>query len=368
MPRSHSWRPNPAAERPGRESRPRDRGPYHVAMPFDGVQPLLVLVVVFALVFDYTNGFHDAANAIATSVSTRALTPVVAVVMAATLNFVGALVSTEVALTLGKGIVVTGLVSMVVVLAALIGATIWNLITWRFGLPTSSSHALTGGLVGAALAKAGTDGVQWDGLIGKFIIPTVAAPIVGLLIGAVFIITIYWVFRHANPGRLQTRFRLLQTGSAAFMAFSHGSNDAQKTMGVMTLALVAAGLVPADNFRVPLWVIVAAAMAMALGTLAGGWRIIRTVGSRIVKLAPAQGFAAETSAGAVLLTTAHLGFPVSTTHVITGAIMGAGGTGRVRAVRWGVARTIVLAWVITLPAAGSVAAATYFAARAVFGP
>lgn len=330
--------------------------------------PLLFLVIGFALAFDYTNGFHDSANAIATSVSTRALRPLVAVGMAAVLNFLGALISTEVAITLGKGIVVAQLVSMVVVLAALIGAIVWNLITWRYGLPTSSSHALTGGLVGAAIAKAGTDGVQWNGLVEKFIIPTVLAPIIGLALGAAVIIVIYNIFQHGQPATLQRRFRRLQTLSAAFMAFSHGSNDAQKTMGVMTLALVAGGFLPASNFHVPLWVILAAASAMSLGTLAGGWRIIRTVGGRIVKLEPAQGFAAETSAASVLLTTAHFGFPVSTTHVITGAIMGAGGANNVKAVRWGVARSIVMAWVITLPAAGAVAAATYFAARLVFGP
>lgn len=329
--------------------------------------PLLFLVLACALAFDYTNGFHDAANAIATSVSTRALQPLPAVAMAAVLNFAGALVSTQVALTLGKGIVVTNLVSMVVVLAALIGAIVWNLITWRFGLPTSSSHSLTGGLVGAALAKAGMDGVQWDGLLTKFVIPTVLAPVIGLALGAVVIIAIYWIFRRGNPSKLQSRFRLTQTLSAAFMAFSHGSNDAQKTMGVMTLALVAGGVVPADDFRVPLWVILAAASAMALGTLAGGWRIMRTVGSRIVKLQPAQGFAAEVSAGTVLLTTAQFGFPVSTTHVITGAIMGAGGAGNIKSVRWGVARSIVIAWIITLPAAGSVAAAAYLIGRLVFG-
>ncbi|HEU4671713.1 MAG TPA: inorganic phosphate transporter [Candidatus Limnocylindrales bacterium] len=330
--------------------------------------PLLILVLLFAILFDYTNGFHDAANAIATSVSTQALTPATAVLMAATLNFVGALISTEVALTLGKGIVVTQIVTMVVVLAALIGAITWNFITWRFGLPTSSSHALTGGLVGAAIAKAGLDGVQWDGLIEKFMIPTLLAPVIGLVIGVVFIVIIYWVFRHAQPARLQSRFRLAQTASAAFMAFSHGSNDAQKTMGVMTLALVAGGVLPAANFHVPIWVILVSASAMAAGTLVGGWRIIRTVGGRIVKIAPAQGFAAETSAGAVLLATAHLGFPVSTTHVITGAIMGAGGVGRVKAVRWGVAGSILGAWLITLPAAGLVAAAAYLIVRVVFGP
>ncbi len=330
--------------------------------------PLLILVLVFAVLFDYTNGFHDAANAIATSVSTQALTPATAVLMAAALNFVGALVSTEVALTLGKGIVVTDIVTMVVVLAALLGAITWNLITWRFGLPTSSSHSLTGGLVGAAIAKAGVDGVQWNGLVEKFMIPTLLAPVIGLVIGVAFIVIIYWVFRRANPGRLQARFRLAQTASAAFMAFSHGSNDAQKTMGVMTLALVAGGSIPATNFHVPVWVILVSATAMGLGTLAGGWRIIRTVGGRIVKIAPPQGFAAETSAGAVLLATAHLGFPVSTTHVITGAIMGAGGVGRLKAVRWGVAWSILVAWLITLPAAGSVAAGCYLVARLVFGP
>jgi inorganic phosphate transporter, PiT family len=337
-------------------------------VPELGLPPLLILVIAAGLFFDYTNGFHDAANAIATSVSTRALTPANAVIMAATLNFVGALVSTEVALTLGKGIVVPGLVTMVVVLAGLLGAIVWNLITWRFGLPTSSSHALTGGLVGATLAKAGLDGIQWDGLIGKFIIPTLIAPIIGLAIGATVIVAIYWIFRHAHPARLQGRFRLAQTLSAAFMAFSHGSNDAQKTMGVMTLALVAGGIVPAEHFVVPVWVILAAATAMALGTAAGGWRIIHTVGMRIVKLQPAQGFAAEMSAGAVLLTTAQFGFPVSTTHVITGAIMGAGGAGRLRAVRWGVARSILAAWLITLPAAGCVAGVAYVVVRVAFGP
>jgi PiT family inorganic phosphate transporter len=333
-----------------------------------GFSLVLLLVLVFAVLFDYTNGFHDAANAIATSVSTRALTPTVAVLMAGSLNFVGALISTQVALTLGTGIVFPSAVTMVVVLAALIGAISWNLLTWRLGLPTSSSHALTGGLVGATLAKAGVDGVQWDGLVGKFLIPTVFAPILGLTIGAAFIVAIYWIFRRGHPQVLQGRFRTAQIASAAYMAFSHGSNDAQKTMGVMTLALVSANIVPVEDFRVPVWVILLAAGAMALGTLVGGWRIIRTMGTRIVHLTPAQGFAAETSAGTVLLATAHFGFPVSTTHVIAGSIIGAGGAGNVRAVRWGVARDVVTAWLTTLPAAAIVAAATYFVARVGLGP
>lgn len=339
-------------------------------MPFlpSGFSLLLVLVIAFAVLFDYTNGFHDSANAIATSVSTRALTPTAAVLMAGLLNFVGALISTQVALTLGKGIVFPNAVTMVVVLAALIGAIGWNLFTWRLGLPTSSSHALTGGLVGATLAKAGVDGVQWNGLVEKFLVPTLIAPILGLVIGAAFIVVIYWVFRRGHPQVLQSRFRVAQVASAAYMAFSHGSNDAQKTMGVMTLALVAAGIVPVANFQVPVWVILIAATAMGLGTLVGGWRIIHTMGSRIVHLAPTQGFAAETSAGTVLLATAHFGFPVSTTHVIAGSIMGAGGVGHLRAVRWGVARDVVTVWLTTLPAAAIVAAATYLVARLAFGP
>jgi PiT family inorganic phosphate transporter len=318
---------------------------------------LLFIVVATALLFDFTNGFHDSANAIATSISTRALSPTVALAMAAVANVLGALISTEVASTLGKGIVETGAVTQSVILAALIGAVIWNLITWYFGIPSSSSHALVGGLVGAVGTATSAAQVKWNGLLEKVIIPTVTSPVIGLVMGGVLATALYWTFRRAKPQAASKGFRRAQTVSAALMAFSHGSNDAQKTMGVIALALLAAGHL--QQFSVPLWVKLASAGAMGLGTFSGGKRIIRTLGMKLVKLQPIDGFAAETAASVVLLGTAHLGFPVSTTHVITSSIMGVGATKRLSAVRWGVTFNILVAWVITLPMAAAIAAVTY---------
>lgn len=319
---------------------------------------VLGLIVAVALVFDFTNGFHDAANAIATSVSTRALTPRVALVMAAVMNFVGALLATGVAETVGSGIIETpqGEHGLVVVAGAVLGAITWNLLTWFFGLPSSSSHALIGGLVGAALAAA--TGVQWNGLITAFLIPMVLSPLVGVGLGYLMMVAIMWGFRRARAGPAGRGFRRTQAVSAAAMALGHGLQDAQKTMGVIVLALVTVGY--QDTFEVPLWVIAAVATAMALGTYAGGWRIIRTLGRRVVHLDPPRGFAAEASAAAVLFTTAFVyEVPISTTHTITSTIMGVGATRRLSAVRWGLARNIVATWIFTLPGAALAAAVFY---------
>jgi PiT family inorganic phosphate transporter len=299
---------------------------------------LLVAVVVTALIFDYTNGFHDAANAVATSISTRAVPPNVALAAAALLNVIGALVSTHVAATLAKGIVDAAAVTMPVMLGGLVGAIFWNLLTWWWALPSSSSHCLIGGVAGAVLATAGPDHVLWSGILRKVLVPTLVAPLVGFAFGIALMVAILWIFRRAHPGRLMRRFRIAQLVSASVMAFSHGSNDAQKTMGVITLALFAAGAIPA--LEVPLWVKLASAAVIGLGTYAGGRRIIRTLGMRLVKLTPAHGFAAETAASTVLLGTAWFGFPISTTHVITTSVMGVGATERL----------------FTLPASGLVGA------------
>ncbi len=320
----------------------------------------LVILVVVALSFDFTNGFHDAANAIATSVSTRALTPRIALAMSAVLNLVGALFSQKVAATVGTGIIAVPSTShgLVVVFAALVGAITWNLITWYFGLPSSSSHALIGGLVGAAIASA--TAVKWNGVLDKVVVPMVVSPLIGLVLGYIVHLVILWVVRHRRPGGVNRGFRHLQSMSAAAMSWSHGTQDAQKTMGVIALALVVTGHVSASDFHIPIWVILLAASAISLGTYAGGWRIIRTLGRRVIKLDPSRGFAAESSASAVLLTSAYgYAVPVSTTHVITATIMGAGTTRRFSAVRWGVAGNIVAAWVLTLPMAGLVAALAY---------
>lgn len=316
----------------------------------------LVAVVVVALFFDFTNGFHDSANSIATAVSTRAISPRVAVLGAAILNFAGAFVSLKVAATVAKGIVVPDVITLEVVLAGLVGATTWNLVTWYLSLPSSSSHALIGGVAGSAIAAAGFDVVQWGGLREKVLIPSLAAPFLGLAGAALLMLAILWIVRRRAPGTVNRVFRRLQIVSAGFVAFTHGTNDAQKTMGIITLALIASGNLSAEGFDVPLWVIASAALAMAAGTYAGGWRIIRTLGQRVAKLEPPQGFAAETSTAAVLWATAHYGFPVSTTHTISGAVLGAGASRRLSAVRWGVAGNILLAWLMTIPCAGLVGA------------
>jgi PiT family inorganic phosphate transporter len=322
----------------------------------------MVAVIVVALSFDYTNGFHDAANAIATSVSTRALTPRAALIMAALMNLLGAFLGTGVAQTVGSGIVELpeATASLVVVLAALLGAISWNLITWWLGLPSSSSHALIGGLIGATLASVGI--VKWAGVVEKVLIPMVVSPVVGFLVAYLLMTGILWAFRRANPGRVNRGFRIAQSFSAAAMALGHGLQDAQKTMGVMTLALVVGGY--QSDFEVQWWVIVLAAAALAAGTYAGGWRIMRTLGRRIVHLDPPRGFAAETTAASVLYTTAFVFHaPISTTHTITSAVMGVGATKRLSAVRWGVAGNIVTAWVLTIPMAGLVAALCYWVLR-----
>jgi PiT family inorganic phosphate transporter len=316
----------------------------------------LVAVVIVALFFDFTNGFHDTANAIATSVSTRALSPRVAVLFAAVLNFAGAFVSLEVAATVATGIVDAGVVTLQVVLGGLVGAITWDLITWYFGLPTSSSHALIGGVAGSALAASGPDVVQWGGLVDDVLIPSLLAPLVGVTLAFALILVIWWIVRRRAPGLVNRVFRRLQVASAGFVAFTHGTNDAQKTMGIIALALVATGHLDAEEFDVPLWVITSAAAAMALGTYAGGWRIIRTLGQRVAKLEPPQGFAAETATATILWFTGTVGFPVSTTHTISGAVLGAGAVRGFSAVRWGVAGNILVAWFLTLPAAAAIGA------------
>lgn len=324
---------------------------------------IVISVVAVALVFDFTNGFHDAANAIATSVSTRALTPRVALVLAAVMNFVGAFLGQEVAQTVSEVIQPGGSAvhGLVVVMGGLIGAITWNLITWFFGLPSSSSHALIGGLVGAAIASASV--VSWAVVIKKVAIPMVVSPLVGFALAFLLMWAIMWIYRRSNPHQTNRMFRFLQSISAAAMALGHGLQDAQKTMGVMFLALLTGGYVnPGD--RLPIWVVAAAAGAISLGTYAGGWRIIRTLGRRIIHLDPARGFASEAVAASVLYTTAFaLEAPISTTHTITSAVMGAGATRRLSAVRWGVARSILIAWLLTLPAAATMAALAYWLLR-----
>jgi PiT family inorganic phosphate transporter len=319
---------------------------------------ILVIVVAAALAFDFTNGFHDTANAVASSISTRALAPRTAVTIAATLNFVGAFISIKVAATVAGGIVDADLINTTVVFAGLIGAIFWNLVTWYYGLPSSSSHALIGGVVGAAFAAGGADAVMGNGLLEKVIVPAVVAPVVAFAAAGGAILITYRMVGRLRPGPVNRGYRLGQIASASLLSLSHGTNDAQKTMGIIALALIAHGnLAPGDP--PPTWVVVSAATAIALGTYSGGWRIIRTMGSRIFKMDPAQGFAAQTGGAAVLLTAAHLGFPLSTTHSITGAVLGAGAAKRLSAVRWGLAGNIVAAWILTLPASAAVGALTY---------
>jgi PiT family inorganic phosphate transporter len=320
------------------------------------VELTLVAVVVVALFFDFTNGFHDTANSIATSVSTRALSPRLAVLTAAILNFAGAFVSIKVAATVAKGIVDPEAITLKIVLGGLVGAITWNLITWYLGLPSSSSHALIGGMIGSASAAEGFDVVKWRGLYEKVLIPSLAAPFLGVFGAAAIMVALLWIIRRRQPGVVNRVFRRLQLISGGFVAFTHGTNDAQKTMGIIALALVASGHLDAEKFDVPLWVILCAALAMGAGTYAGGWRIIKTLGQRVAKLDPPQGFAAQTACASILWATAHYGFPVSTTHVISGSVLGAGATRRFSAVRWGVAGNIVLAWLMTLPCAAVVGA------------
>ncbi len=323
---------------------------------------IIIAVVAVALIFDYTNGFHDAANAIATSVSTGALKPRVALAMAAVMNFVGAFLGQKVAQTVSDTIDPgVGSHGLVIVMCGLLGAITWNLITWYYGLPSSSSHALIGGLVGAAVAAGAT--ANWSVVIEKVVIPMFISPVVAFSLGFLIMIGIMWAFRNANPSKANRGFKIAQTISAAAMALGHGLQDAQKTMGVIFLALLTGGYV-AESDGLPLWVIIAAATAISLGTWSGGWRIMRTLGRRIIHLDPPRGFAAESVAASVLYTTAYVfEAPISTTHTITSAVMGVGATKRLSAVRWGVAKSILTAWVLTFPAAALAAALCYWFAR-----
>jgi inorganic phosphate transporter, PiT family len=325
----------------------------------EGFSLLLIVVLALAVLFDYINGFHDTANAIATSVSTRALKPERAILLSATANFVGALTGTAVAKTIASGLATPpdGEAGQIVVAAALVGAIAWNLLTWRLGIPSSSSHALIGGLLGAVLVSVGPGAILMDGVRDKVLLPLVLSPVLGIVIGFTFMVVLLNLFKKAHPRTMNDRFRRLQVLSATYMAFSHGSNDAQKTMGIMTLALFSAGVIGTTD--VPLWVILTAATAISLGTAAGGWRIIRTMGQRVVKLDPVHGFAAETTAATIIFGASHFGMPVSTTHVISSAIMGVGASDRFSAVRWGVAGNIVTAWILTIPASAAVAAVAY---------
>jgi inorganic phosphate transporter, PiT family len=317
---------------------------------------LLVAVIVAALLFDYINGFHDTANAIATCVSTRALSVRSAIVMAAVLNFVGAMISTKVASTIGKGIVDANNITQMVVLAGVMGAIAWNLITWYYGLPSSSSHAIIGGLAGSVISHAGTGALHWKGL-QKIITVLLVSPVVGAFFGFVFMVALMWIFKDSAPYGLNKNFRKLQVLSAAVMAFSHGTADAQKSMGVITMALVSYGTL--TTFDVPTWVKLGCAIAMAFGTAAGGWRIIKTVGHDFVKLQPVHGFCVETASAGVILGASAMGLPTSTTHVITSAILGVGLSKRTSAVNWGVAYRIVMAWVITIPASAMMGFLSY---------
>ncbi len=319
---------------------------------------VLVIVVATALAFDFTNGFHDTANVVATAISTRAARPQVAIGIASLLNFLGAFISISVAATVANDVVNADVITPTVVFAGLIGAIAWNLITWWLGLPSSSSHALIGGVVGSAVAAAGFDAVLAEGLVGKVLIPAVIAPLVAFVVAGLCIGIVYRVVGRQRPGPVTRGFRYGQIVSGGLLALAHGTNDAQKTMGIITLALIANGTLAA-NADPPLWVIVTAATAIALGTYSGGWRIIRTTGTRIIKMDSAQGFSAQGAGAAVILASTHFGFPLSTTHVINGGVMGAGAGKRLSAVRWGVAGNIVVAWLLTLPAAAVIGAAAY---------
>lgn len=320
---------------------------------------MLVAIVALALFFDYTNGAHDSANAIATIVSTKVLSPKIAVLMAATLNLVGAFMGEHVAKTMGSGIVNAEVVAgcQGIVLAALIGAILWNLLTWYLGLPSSSSHALIGGLIGAAIAYSGFEALNFISIVRKVIIPLVLSPLAGFLGGYLIMVLLSWLFHKAKPRKVNSLFRKLQIVSSAFMATSHGQNDAQKTMGIITLALFLSHQIP--EIHVPLWVKISCALAMGLGTATGGWKIVKTMGHKIFKLEPVHGCAAETAAAIVITGASHFGAPISTTHVISTAVLGVGASKRLSAVRWGVAGSMVVAWIITIPASGLVAGLSF---------
>jgi PiT family inorganic phosphate transporter len=322
------------------------------------------LAIAAAYAFDFLNGFHDAANSIATVVSTRVLSPRQAVAWAAFFNFVAAFVfHLQVAKTVGKGIIAPEIVDPYVIVAALLGAIFWNIFTWVYGLPSSSSHALIGGLVGAGLVKGGFDVVAWGDGVAKTLETMVISPVIGMLLGFVFMVTVFWLFRRSSPFRVDNVFRRLQLLSAAAYSLGHGGNDAQKTMGVIWVLLISRGVLDAEAKDIPWWIVITCHIAMGLGTLFGGWRIVHTMGSKITKLKPVGGFCAETAGAFTLFGNSLLGLPVSTTHVITGAIMGVGATRRLSAVKWGVTGRIVTAWVLTMPAAAAVAAGTLIVIR-----
>jgi inorganic phosphate transporter, PiT family len=328
---------------------------------------IVVIVVATALVFDFTNGFHDTANVVATSISTRAMPPRVAVGYASILNFAGAFISLEVAATVAQDVVSvnTNSIGLLAVFAGLVGAIAWNLVTWYFGLPSSSSHALIGGMVGAVFVAEGPENVFFEeGILGKVMVPAIVAPVLAFIVGGLAIVVLYGIVARLRPGPANSGFRLGQVISGGLLALAHGTNDAQKTMGVITLALVANGTIAESNFHVPDWVVVTSAAAIALGTYVGGWRIIKTMGSRIHKMDAAQGFAAQGSGATVILAASDVGFPLSTTHTISGAVIGSGAAKRLSAVRWGVAGNIVLAWILTLPAAAVIGGLTFLVTRA----
>ncbi len=321
---------------------------------------LLVVVVATALAFDFTNGFHDTANVVASTISTRALPPRTAIAVASVLNFAGAFISLKVAATVASGIFVASQMTEQVVFAGLIGAIAWNLITWFFGLPSSSSHALIGGVIGAVLAAVGSSGVKGQAVISSVVVPALIAPVLAFVAAALGIILIYRIVGRRRPGIVHRGFRWGQIPGGSMLALAHGTNDAQKTMGVITLALVAHGSISAHDPHVPTWVIIAAASAIALGTYAGGWRIIRTLGTRIIRMDPAQGFTSQAAGAAVILASSHFGYPLSSTHVISGGVVGAGAARRLSAVRWGVAGNIAVAWVLTLPMGMAFGAVVYW--------
>ncbi|MBI2773047.1 MAG: inorganic phosphate transporter [Chloroflexi bacterium] len=330
----------------------------------DEVILILGLVVIAAVIFDFINGFHDTANAIATVIATRVLAPWQAIVMAAVLNFGGALSGTAVAKTIGAGLIDPNAISQSAVLAALLGAIFWNLFTWYYGIPSSSSHALVGGIVGGAIAHAGVTAPLWTTILQKTILPFLVSPLVGFVLAFVLMVVVLNAFQRATRAHMGGIFGRAQLASSAFMAFSHGSNDAQKTMGVVTIALISAGLLPKDA-PIPVWVIATAATAMAFGTAAGGWRIIRTMGTRLTRLQPVHGFVAETSAATVIEIASRFGFPLSTTHVIASTIMGVGATRGTSYVRWNVAGNMLTAWVLTIPATAAAAFGAYQALRLI---
>ncbi len=324
---------------------------------------LLIAVVAIALIFEFINGFHDCANAIATVVSTKVLSPRHAVLFGASLEFIGALTGTHVAKTIGSGIVNSEMITLTVIFCALLAAVLWNLLTWYLGLPSSSSHALIGGLLGATIVKAGLSAVHFTTLIDKVIIPMFTSPLLGFCVGFSFMLFLIRILNRANPQKVNKRFRKLQLFSSGLMALSHGSNDAQKTMGIITLALLAGGVLhkgPDGDFEIPLFVIIVCALMMAAGTMNGGWKIIKTMGHKIIKLKPIHGFAAETSAAGLILTASHFGIPLSTTHVISTAIMGVGSTFHAHAVKWRIVGNIVTAWVLTIPACMILSSIIYY--------